>query len=114
MIGNIFHQMRHGDIVQVGRVGVTDDDMDNVDRTFGSMDSDIAFLLLPLIYAWLLKPIGFYSATPFFIAAIICLLGEFSFKTRCFNNCVNIQFIDFTILNDFKCTFTSGHCVTFL
>ena len=34
MIGNIWHQVRHGSQAQVGRVGVTDDDMDNVDRSF--------------------------------------------------------------------------------
>ena len=77
IIGNIFHQMRHGDNVQTGRVGVSEDEMTDVDRTFGSMVTLTLFLLAPLIYAWSLKPIGFYSATPFFIASIICLLGEF-------------------------------------
>ena len=77
LVGNIFHQMRHGDIVQAGRVGVSEDEMSNVDRTLGSMITLILFLLAPLLYAWSLKPIGFYSATPFFIASIICLLGEF-------------------------------------
>ena len=77
IVGNIFHQMRHGDNVQAGRVGVSDDEMSNVDLTVGSMVNLILFLLAPLLYAWSLKPIGFYSATPFFIASIICLLGEF-------------------------------------
>ena len=77
LVGNIFHQMRHGDIVQAGRVGVSEDEMSNVDRTFSSMVTLTLFLLAPLLYAWSLKPIGFYSATPFFIASIICLLGEF-------------------------------------
>ena len=35
-----------------------------------------SFLLLPLLYAWSLKPIGFYAATPVFAALIIILLGE--------------------------------------
>ena len=75
--GNIFHQMRHGDNIQTGRVGVSEDEMGDVDRTLGSMVTLTLFLLAPLLYAWSLKPIGFYSATPFFIASIICLLGEF-------------------------------------
>ena len=77
IIGNIFHQMRHGDNIQTGRVGVSEDDMNDVDRTLGSVVTLTLFLLAPLLYAWSLKPIGFYSATPFFIASIICLLGEF-------------------------------------
>ena len=77
IVGNIFHQMRHGDAVQAGRVGLSDDEMSNVDRNFGSTLTLALFLLTPLLYAWSLKPIGFYSATPVFIASIICLLGEF-------------------------------------
>ena len=80
IIGNIFHQMRHGDNIQTGRVGVSEDEMSDVDRTFGSMVTLTLFLLAPLLYAWSLKPIGFYSATPFFIASIICLLGEFRIR----------------------------------
>jgi len=76
MIGNLWHQAQHGSAAQVGRVGVTDDDIDGVDKTVGSIINIIAFLLLPLAYAWSLKPVGFYSATPFFIAAVIMLLGE--------------------------------------
>ena len=51
LVGNIFHQMRHGDIVQAGRVGVSEDEMSNVDRTFGSMVTLTLFLLAPLLYA---------------------------------------------------------------
>ena len=77
LVGNIFHQMRHGDKSRLESVGVSEDEMSDVDRTFGSaVTCDIIFVS-PLFYAWSLKPIGFYSATPFFIASIICLLGEF-------------------------------------
>ena len=76
MIGNLWHQARHGSAAQVGRVGVTDDEMENAEKSVGSLINIIAFLLLPLVYAWSLKPVGFYSATPFFIAAVIILLGE--------------------------------------
>ncbi len=80
IVGNIFHQMRHGDNIQTGRVGVSEDEMSDVNRTFGSVVTLTLFLLAPLLYAWCLKPVGFYSATPFFIASIICLLGEFRVK----------------------------------
>ena len=80
IVGNIFHQIRHGDNVQAGRVGVSEDEMGEVDRTFSSIVTLTLFLIAPLLYAWSLKPIGFYSATPFFIASIICLLGEFRVK----------------------------------
>ena len=45
IVGNIFHQMRHGDNVQTGRVGVSEDEMNDVDRTFGSMVTLTLFLL---------------------------------------------------------------------
>jgi len=54
--------------------------MHGAERTFESLVTIIAFLLLPLAYAWSLKPVGFYSATPFFIAAVIMLLGERNMK----------------------------------
>ena len=76
MIGNLWHQSRYGSAAQVGRVGVTDDEMENAEKSARSLINITAFLLLPLVYAWSLKPVGFYSATPFFIAAVIMLLGE--------------------------------------
>ena len=45
-------------------------------ESFRSVQKLIAILLLPFIYAWSLKPVGFYSATPIFIALVIMLLGE--------------------------------------
>jgi hypothetical protein len=76
LLGNLFYQHRHGSDAQAGRVGITDDDLANVEKTPGSILNIIAFILLPLIYAWSLKPVGFYSATPFFAAFVIMLLGE--------------------------------------
>jgi hypothetical protein len=76
VIGNIFHQRNHGSGAQDGRVGVTDDDLSGVHKSFSSILNIVAFVLLPLIYAWSLKPVGFYAATPIFAAAVIVLLGE--------------------------------------
>ena len=36
----------------------------------------VAALLLPLLYAFLLRRTGFYATTPFFLAAYLVLLGE--------------------------------------
>ena len=76
IIGNVFHQKQHGSAVQPGRVGVSEDEILGTDKSIGSIINVALFLFAPLIYAWSLKPIGFYSATPFFIGAVIFLLGE--------------------------------------
>ena len=76
LVGNLFYQHQHGSNAQPGRVGVTDDDLADTKKTFGSVVNIISFILLPLLYAWSLKPVGFYSATPIFAAGIILLLGE--------------------------------------
>lgn len=76
VIGNLFYQYQHGSRAQEGRVGITDDDLSDVNKTPGSLMNITAFILTPLFYAWLLKPVGFYSATPIFAAAVIMLLGE--------------------------------------
>jgi hypothetical protein len=76
IIGNIFHQKTHGSSVQEGRVGVTDNELDGVEKSASSVLNIIAFVLLPLIYAWSLKPVGFYAATPVFATLVIILLGE--------------------------------------
>ena len=83
LLGNLWHQSQHGSAAQVGRVGITDDDVDVADKTAGSIATIVTFLLLPMVYAWSLKPVGFYSATPFFIAFVIVLLGERRLKQVC-------------------------------
>ena len=75
-LGNFLHTYKKGSGTQIGRVGISDDQEEISYDSFDSIKKLIAILALPLIYAISLKPIGFYSATPFFIAAIICLLGE--------------------------------------
>ena len=76
VVGNIWYQYNHGSMIQAGRVGISDDDISEADRSLSSWITISAFITAPLLYAWSLKPIGFYSATPFFILAIIMLLGE--------------------------------------
>ncbi|MDC3293818.1 tripartite tricarboxylate transporter TctB family protein [Alphaproteobacteria bacterium] len=74
--GNIFHQRIHGSSIQAGRVGVSDDDLAKEPKTLSAVMNVSSFLVLPLVYAWSLKPIGFYAATPVFAALVIILLGE--------------------------------------
>ena len=76
IVGNLFYQRANGSEAQPGRVGITEDDIDDADKSLSSFFNIGSFLVLPLIFAWSLKPVGFYSATPIFIALVILLLGE--------------------------------------
>ena len=75
-LGNLLHTYKKGSGTQKGRVGISDDQEKISYDSFDSIIKLIAILFLPLIYSISLKPVGFYSATPFFIAMIIYLLGE--------------------------------------
>ena len=74
--GNLFYQRANGSEAQPGRVGIIEDDIDNVEKSMSSFLNIGSFLILPLIFAWSLKPVGFYAATPIFTAFVIMLLGE--------------------------------------
>jgi len=75
-LGNFLHLYKKGSAEQQGRIGITDDDEGISYKSFGSVQKLITILLLPFIYAWSLKPVGFYAATPVFITLLIILLGE--------------------------------------
>jgi len=75
-LGNLLHLYKKGSEAQHGRVGITDQDEEISYDGIGSIQKILAILALPLIFAWSLKPVGFYSATPVFIALTILLLGE--------------------------------------
>ena len=76
-LGNIYHQYKYGSAIQKGRVGIADDDGDEIgDKSNGALFKTIAVLLAPFLYALSLKPAGFYFTTPFFILVIILLFGE--------------------------------------
>ena len=76
VLGNFFQLYKKGSEEQQGRIGITEDEEGISYESFKSVKKLIAILLLPFIYALSLKPVGFYSATPFFIAFLIMLLGE--------------------------------------
>ena len=76
-IGNFYYLRTHGSAVQKGRVGIADEDESDTDYgDFGAVVKVIGVLGTPFVFAMLLKPVGFYFATPFFIALIIVLFGE--------------------------------------
>ncbi len=76
-IGNLYFHMRHGDSTQAGRIGVAAED-DGIKKVWSpsAFARTAAILLLPFVFAILLKSIGFYSLAPVFIALLIILLGE--------------------------------------
>jgi len=77
-LGNIWFQYKHGSATQ-STIGQKEDDAPDFSEP-GSLPRMIAVLLTPLIFAWLLKPVGIYFGAPFFIAAIIWLFGERRWK----------------------------------
>ena len=77
-LGNIWFQRKHGSASQ-GTIGQNEDDAPDFSEP-GSFPRMVAVLLAPLIFAWMLKPMGIYSSAPFFIAAIIWLFGERRWK----------------------------------
>jgi hypothetical protein len=76
IVGNLFYQRANGSNPQLGRVGISEDDLEGADKSLSSFLNIGCFLILPLVFAWSLKPVGFYAATPVFIALVIILLGE--------------------------------------
>ena len=75
-IGNFQHLYKKGSGAQLGRIGISDDEEEISYDGIGPVINLIAILSLPLIFSMSLKPVGFYSATPIFIALLIVLLGE--------------------------------------
>jgi hypothetical protein len=80
-IGNFLYLRKHGSAVQKGRVGIADDGDDGVDYSdMRNLAKLAGILLTPFLFAMLLKPVGFYFATPFFIVLVIMLFGERRWK----------------------------------
>ncbi len=76
-LGNLYYHWKNGDALQEGRIGLTrDEETLNAERSLSATLRIAAILLIPFLFAVLLKPVGFYCATPFFIVAIIMLMGE--------------------------------------
>ena len=77
-LGNLWFQYRHGSATQ-STIGQNVEEAPDFSAP-GFLARMTAVLLTPLMFAWLLKPVGIYSGAPFFIAAIIWLFGERRWK----------------------------------
>lgn len=75
-IGNFYHQYKHGSAIQTGRVGIADEEEAGSYDSLSAVIKVLAVLGTPFLFALSLKPVGFYFATPFFIALIIIIFGE--------------------------------------
>lgn len=81
IVGNIYHQFKNGSAAQAGRFGMSENAEDGADFSEPStLVRMLAVLLVPFLFAWLLKPVGIYFSAPFFIAAIMWLFGERRWK----------------------------------
>ena len=75
-IGNFYQAYTKGAVAQKGRVGASEEAETVHYKSFSQYLQTAWLLILPLIYAMILKPVGFYCGTPFFIALIMVAWGE--------------------------------------
>ena len=75
-IGNLYYAWNNGSETQKGRVGFSEESSEVTYNSLSQVTKTSIILLLPLAYAILLKPVGFYAGTPFFIALILMAWGE--------------------------------------
>ena len=75
-LGNFYHAYSKGSRAQEGRVGAKENDEPIEYTSTGQYFKTGMVLILPLMYALSLKPVGFYSGTPIFIALIMIAWGE--------------------------------------
>lgn len=84
-LGNLYHSLKNGSKIQIGRVGANE----APDQVHYSSAVDYLktawILLIPLLYAISLKPVGFYFGTPFFISLVMLAWGERRVKFILFN-----------------------------
>ena len=75
-IGNFYQAYTKGAVAQKGRVGASEEAETVHYKSFSQYLQTAWLLILPLVYAVTLKPVGFYCGTPFFIALIMVAWGE--------------------------------------
>ena len=75
-IGNFYQAYAKGAVAQKGRVGASEEAETVHYKSFSQYLQTAWLLILPLIYAMTLKPVGFYCGTPFFIVLIMVAWGE--------------------------------------
>ena len=75
-LGNFYQAYSKGSAAQEGRVGAKENDEPIEYTSTGQYIKTGMILILPLLYGLSLKPVGFYSGTPIFIALIMIAWGE--------------------------------------
>ena len=66
IVGNLFYQRANGSEAQPGRVGITEDDMDDAGKSMSSFLTSAVFNS-SINFCWSLKPVGFYAATQYLL-----------------------------------------------
>ena len=77
-LGNLWFQYKNGAASQ-GTIGQSNEEEVDLSDP-GTLPRMVAVLLTPLLFAYLLKPVGIYASAPSFIAAIIWPFGEHRWK----------------------------------
>ena len=75
-LGNLYHSFKNGSKTQKGRVGASEAPDQVHYSSFIDYIKTAWILVIPLLYAISLKPVGFYFGTPFFIALVMLAWGE--------------------------------------
>ena len=75
-LGNFYYAYSKGSKAQEGRVGAKENEEPIEYTSVRQYFKTGMVLILPLVYALSLKPVGFYSGTPIFIALIMIAWGE--------------------------------------
>lgn len=82
-LGNLYYHWLRGDTAQSQSIGGTSGNSEEQSETIGRGETSTAYyvrvglmLILPFVYAYLMDSLGFFALTPFFIAAVMILMGE--------------------------------------
>lgn len=78
-LAQLYWHWKTGDDLETGKISSSSEE-ESEDRDGNYYLRMLSMLLLPVVYAYTMDWIGFYASTPFFIAAIIYLMGERRWK----------------------------------
>lgn len=76
LMGQIYHDLRFSEVPDTAVEAETSTEEADSGSRGGYYLRMVATLGLPLLFALLLQPVGFYVLTPFFIAAFLWVAGE--------------------------------------
>ena len=112
--GNFYHHLKYGSTIQAGRVGIADDDEAGSYDNLAAVIKVLAVLGTPFLFALSLKPVGFYFATPFFIALIIVIFWGATLEMDTMYYRFNLWLIAWSFHGCFKRAPSAGKHLTFL